>query len=214
MRVDGGAHDLLPGLQLSEEAQQCTHIEAVGKALTAHQATRFEGGVREQESVGGDEIDARMVGPARQQCLQDPRDRALADRDTAREADHERDARMQLAEERPGDGVQFALRRVAEVQQARQRQVHLFDFGQRDRLVGASQRFEIGFGQREGRRGPQTTPLVAGEVDVRGDDGFVFRLVRGFHSAEDASSSGPALLGKRSRMAGWVSSRAEGTVVP
>ena len=97
---------------------------------------------------------------------------------------------MQLAEERPRDGVQFALRRVAEIQQARQRQVHLFDFGQRDRLVGAPQRFEIGFGQREGRRGPQATPLVAGEVDVRGDDGFVFRLVRGFHSARTLVARG------------------------
>ena len=101
VRVHRRPHDLgCACLQLREETQQRAHVVAVGKALAAHQAARFERGVREQEPVGGDEVDARMVGPAHEQRLQDARDRALADRDTAREADHVRHARVQLAEER------------------------------------------------------------------------------------------------------------------
>ena len=102
VRVHGRAHDRLARLQLREELQQPAHVVALGEPLAAHQAARFELRVRIQEPVGGDEVDARVVGPAHQQRLQDARDRALADRDAAREPDDVRRVRVELTEERLG----------------------------------------------------------------------------------------------------------------
>ena len=117
VRIHRRRDDRLPRLQLGEELQQPAHVVALGEPLAAHQAARFELGVRVQEPVGGDEVDARMVGPAHQQRLEDARDRALADGDAAREADDVRHVRVQLAEERLGHGVELTGRREPEVQQ-------------------------------------------------------------------------------------------------
>ena len=131
---------------------QRAHVVALGESLAAHQPARFEHRVREQEAVGGDEVDARVIGPAAEQRLQHARDRALARRDAARDADHVRHLRVQVAEERLGDDVQVTGRREAQVQQPRQRQVDVFDLAQLDRLVEPAQRVEVGLGERERRR--------------------------------------------------------------
>ena len=134
-----------------------------------------------------------MIGPAHQQRLQHARDRALADGDAARDPDDVRHARVQVAEERLGHGVEVTGRREPQVQQPRQRQVDVFDLLERDRLVPAAQEEEVRFVERERRRRAQSTPLLAGEVDVRGDVRFfvgVHREVRTVLPGPQCTGSG------------------------
>jgi hypothetical protein len=156
--------------------EQAAHVVALREALAAHQPTRFEGRVGEQEAVGGDEVDARVMRPAHQQRLQHARDRALPHRDAAREPDDVRDARVQVPEERLRRREQLSARVDAQAQQPAQRQVRSLHLVERDRLVAATQRFEFGGRQRELRAGAQARPFFAREVDVGGD---VARVVLG-----------------------------------
>ena len=71
-----------------------------GKPLRCKQAAALQLGVGVEEAVGGDQLDARGVGPAGEHLAQDPRGGRLADRHRAGDADHERGARRRLAEER------------------------------------------------------------------------------------------------------------------
>ena len=105
-RVGGGR----AALQLPQELQQPSGVIALRESLAVHQIPLVEHLVRKQESVGGHEIDLRMVGPARQQRLQDAGERALANRHTAGDADDVRNLRRRRAEELAGGLVQVLRR--------------------------------------------------------------------------------------------------------
>ena len=100
-----------------------------------------------------------MRRPSRQQCLQDARGRALADRDAAREPDDVRTRRGQDAEERVGHRVAIAGRDCVEAEQPRQRQIDLGDLVEVEPFVDAAQLGEVVIVQLERRARPQRRPL-------------------------------------------------------
>ena len=108
MRVDGRAHLGRACLEIGKEPHQPADVIALGKALARHESARFERCVREQEAVGRHEVDARVVGPARQQGLEDAGDRALADGDASCDADDERHPSVEVSEEGLGHDVELA----------------------------------------------------------------------------------------------------------
>ena len=80
-------------LQLAEELQQPSGVVALREALAIHEAAVFEHLVGVQEAVGRHQVDLGMVGPPRQQCLEDSGEGALADRHAAGDADDVRHLR-------------------------------------------------------------------------------------------------------------------------
>jgi hypothetical protein len=108
--------------------------------------------VRIEESVGGDQVDLRMVGPLFEQRLQDAREGALADGDAARDADDVGHLRGDRAEERRRHPVEILGGADVQVQQSAEGQVHGGDLVEVDALVDAAQAFELRLGQGE-RRG-------------------------------------------------------------
>ena len=132
VRVDGRPDFLDAALDLRQELHEPAHVVALRKALALHQPAGLRGPRSEQEAVGGDQIDPRVVRPARQERLQQPRGRALPDRDAAGDADDVWRPGLRGAKELRGRRVQLLRRRDVQVQQARQRQVDLDDLLHRD----------------------------------------------------------------------------------
>src|SRR5262245_55452118 len=87
MRIDGRLDMFLARLHLMKKIQQPRGIEAFGKAFAVHKATTVELLIGMQKAVRGDEVNARVVGPAGQQRFQDPRGGALAARHRAGDAE-------------------------------------------------------------------------------------------------------------------------------
>ena len=83
MRIERCRDIAFSRLDIGHEAQDRRQVIAFRKALAAHQAFALEHRVGHQKTVGGDKIDLGMIGPARQQPLQNARRRALADGDAA-----------------------------------------------------------------------------------------------------------------------------------
>ena len=104
----------------------------------------------------------RVVGPAGQQRPQDACGGALADGDAAADPDDERHLCHRIAQEGIRRFPQRLRRRRRTVQQAREGQVDFLDLLQRDLLVDAAQRLQLGFRQRERRRRDADRPIPAG----------------------------------------------------
>ena len=90
MRVDRCGDLGHPGLHGREEAQQGPLVVGLGEALAVQDPAPLQLGVRQQEAVGRDEVDPRVVRPAGEQLAQHARRGALADRDAAGDPDDER----------------------------------------------------------------------------------------------------------------------------
>jgi hypothetical protein len=114
---------------------------------------------RQQEPVGGHEIDRGVARPTRQQCLEHTRGRALPHGDAAGHADDERNTLGIGAEKDGRCRMEIPRRGHEQVQQPRQRQIDVCDLVERHRLVDADKRSQLRFGQRQRRRRPQTRPL-------------------------------------------------------
>ena len=71
------------------KASSARDVVALRKALPLHQPLGLQHGVREEEAVGGDEVDLRRRRPALQKLAQDAGGRGLADRHRAADADDE-----------------------------------------------------------------------------------------------------------------------------
>ena len=166
MRVDRRAHRPAPGLHVGEEAQQRRQVVALRKALLLHQAFALEHGVRQQEAVGGDEIDLRHVRPARQQRLQHARGGRLADRDRAGDADDVGHLGLGGAEEVLLHDEQPLRRRHVEREQARDRQVDLLDLLHVEAVVQRAHARHLVRRQRHRRVFAQRRPLAARERQV------------------------------------------------
>ena len=166
VRVDRRLDVPLAGLDVGEEVQQRLGVVALRKTLLLHQVFAFERGVREQEAVGGDEIDLRRVRPARQQRLQHARGGRLADRDRAGDADDEGDLDVGRAEEGLAGACELLLGRDVEGQEARDRQVDRLDLVDRQ-LVGEGFQPRHLFGRQRHRRiGTLGCPFGAGEHPI------------------------------------------------
>ena len=74
--------------------------------------------------------------------------------------------RGSAAEKRVGGLVQRLRRGDVQIQQPRDRQVDRLDFGERHALVEALELGEIGFAERERRRGAQPRPRGAIEIEI------------------------------------------------
>ena len=134
MRVHRRGHLVRARLHRRDESHQPAAVVALWKTLAVHQVSSLQLGVRVEEAVGGDEVDAGVVLPAGQQRLQHAGGGGLADRDAARDADDERHRAvgvlLRLAEELGGRGEQSLARRDLQVDQPGERQVDLFDLQQ------------------------------------------------------------------------------------
>ena len=128
-----------------------------------HDTARFELVIGPQEAVGRDEIDARMIRPARKKRTQNTRRRALADGHGAGNADDEGYASPLPAEELGRDGVELLRCGDVQIEQARKRQVDLLDLLDGKLFDEARERREIARHERHRRVGPQACPVIAAE---------------------------------------------------
>ena len=166
VRIDRALHADPAGLDVGHEGQQAPRVVALREALAVHETAGLERHVGQQETIGGDEVDARAVGPARQQLAQQAGGGALADRDAAGDADDVGHAHgLGVAEEGGGRPVELLAGGDVEVEQARERQVDLHDLVHRHRLVESADPSEVGLGQRHRGVGAQPTPLLVIEVE-------------------------------------------------
>ncbi len=99
MGIDRGLDLGFAGLDVGHELQQPSPVIALGEPFAVHEIAFHQHRVRIQESVGGDEIDFRMVGPTTEQRLQHASSRGLADGDRAGDTDDEGHLGRQLTEE-------------------------------------------------------------------------------------------------------------------
>ncbi len=74
-------------LDVGQEVEQPALIVAFGKSFPGHQAPLLQDSIAMEESVGGDKVYARMIGPAGETGTQDTGKGALSDRDAAGYAD-------------------------------------------------------------------------------------------------------------------------------
>ncbi len=185
----GAATSAAPRLDLGHETQQLPPVVALRKTLAVHDIPADQLLGRIQETVGGHQVDARMMIPPRQQCLQHTGGRGLADGDRSGDTDHERHLMVRVLlppEERRGRGEQSLPGRDLEVDQPRQRQVHLGDLREIDLLAEAAQADQFVFREHQWRRLAQRPPLLAVELDVRA------RLAQTCHRHDPSAASEPA----------------------
>ena len=166
MRVDRRAHRASAGLHVGKEAQQRRQVIALRKALPFHQAFAFEHGIRQQEAVGGDEIDLRHVRPAREQRLQHARGGRLADRHRAADADDVGHLGVLGAEEFLLRDEQPLGRRHVHRQETRERQINLLDLLHVEPIVQRAHARHFVRRQRHRRVFAQRRPLIAREDAV------------------------------------------------
>jgi hypothetical protein len=134
MRIHRRAHLIGSRFDRRDEPHQPAAIVALRKTFAVHEVSPRQFGVRVEEAVGGDEVDAGMVLPPRQQRLQHAGRRGLADGDAARHPDDERHRAvgilLRLAEEFGGGREQSLARGHLQMDEPGQRQIDLFDFQQ------------------------------------------------------------------------------------
>lgn len=170
VRVDRRRGAPRAGFDIRQKAQQQPLIVAFGKAFAVHEPALFEHAIREQKTIRSDQVHARMIGPARQTRAQHARESAFADRNAPGDADNIRNFfRRRCAHKLVPGLVEMLNRRHMQVQQARKRNVNIFDFDQRDLFVDASQGDEFRFGEKQRRVGAESAPLPASEVNVAAD---------------------------------------------
>ena len=110
VRIDRRFDIRLPGLHVGDELKKPRLIEALGEALSVHDAPPLQLLIWQQEAIRWDEIDARMVRPARQKLTQNTGGCAFADSDASADADDERDLSFVLMEEFRGGGMEKLVR--------------------------------------------------------------------------------------------------------
>ncbi len=170
VRVHRGGRLIGARLDRGDEAHQRSTVIAFRKALAVHDLSTRQLGVRVQESVGGHQVDARMVAEPGEQRLQHTGSGRLADGDAAGHADDERHrpvrALLGLAEEL-GSGREEALPGGdLQVDQTGQRQIDLFDFQQVELLAHTAQTQQFMSSEFQGSRHTQCAPLAPVELDV------------------------------------------------
>jgi hypothetical protein len=107
--------------------QQRRQVVAFGKALLFHQPFALEHGVGIKETVGGEQVDARRVRPARQHRLEHARGGRLSDRNRAGHADDVGKLDVLGAEEVLLCPEQALRRCHIKREQPRQRQIDVLD---------------------------------------------------------------------------------------
>ena len=167
MRVEGSVHLAGPALHGTDEPQQGSTVVALREALAIHDAAAFQFGVREQEAIGGHEVDARGALPAAHQFPEQSRHRRLADSDRASDADDEGCACRTGTEKSGGRAVKLLGSLGIQIEQTTEREVDLLDLLKVERVTEPPQFDELGLRQRSGHRGSQRGPVAAIQLDER-----------------------------------------------
>ena len=167
VRVEGRPHLFCAALDLRDEAQQVPAVVRLGEPLAVHDAAALELGVRVEEPVGGDQLDAGRVVPAAQQLAQEARDGRLADGHRARDADHERGALRPLAQEVAGGPVQVARTGGVEVEEAAERHVDVLHLAHVEPVAEAAELHDLASRSAGARRRGEVGPGVAVDLDER-----------------------------------------------
>ena len=166
MRIDRCC-DLAPArFDVGEKKEECREIVAFGKTLAIHETFAFEDLIRQEEAVGGDQIDLGMVRPANKQPLKDARGGALANRNAAGHADDIGDPGPLDMEKFLGGAEQLLGGRHIEVQEPRDRQIDRHDLVEIDAIIEAAKLIEIGLRQGERRVGSELRPIIARKLAV------------------------------------------------
>jgi len=160
-------------LHVPQEPDQAPEVVALREAFPLHQPAGVQDPVGEEEAVGRDQVDPRMVRPAGQKHLKEPREGALADRHAAGHADDVRDLRGLPAKEVAGRGVEPLDRGDVHAEQAGEREVDLLDFAERYRVVHPAEPLHLRLRERQGRLVAPAPPLGAAQFDERGGLGQV-----------------------------------------
>ena len=162
VRVHRRRHPRPARLHLGDEPQQGAAVVRLREPLARHQPAPLQLGVRPQEPVGRHQRHPRVLRPARQQQLEQPRRRRLPHRHRPCDPDHERRAHLLRREERPVRPVEPPVLLHVQRQQPRQRQVHLAHLVEVDRVADAAQPRQLVRGQRQRHVLPETRPRRPG----------------------------------------------------
>ncbi|GAA3057834.1 hypothetical protein GCM10020000_45660 [Streptomyces olivoverticillatus] len=165
-------------LHVRDEAGQRPAVVGLGETFPRHQSAPLQLRVGQQEAVRGDALDARVLGPAGEEGLQEAGGGRLADRHAAGDAYDEGRARLRplLAEEGVQRPAQLPGGAHVEVEQARERQVDVADLVQVDDVAETAQPFDLLGGQRQRGVLAQGAPLRAGQVHKGGGVGAASML--------------------------------------
>ena len=79
--VDRCRHLVAAGLDVDDEAEEGAPVVGLREPLALEEAASLQLGVRVEEPVGGDQGDVRVLGPVREQVLEDAGSGGLADSD-------------------------------------------------------------------------------------------------------------------------------------
>ena len=167
VRIKRCRHTTNAGFHIAEEAQQLIGIESLGETLAAHQSAFFQFGIGIKKAVGRQQINARMIRPARKKRFQDTCRRTFADRHRSGDTNNKRHLAVLAAEELQRNGMQLLLRRDIEIEEARQRQINLFDLIDGQLFDNARELFELVRLKRHRRIGTQPRPLFPGKGAIR-----------------------------------------------
>jgi len=136
-----------------------------------HKISPVQLGVGVKKTIGGHEVNAGVVLPPGQQCLQHARGCRLSDRHAPGDADYEGHRPVGIlpgfAEELRGCGEQALPGGHLQVDQPSQRQINLFDLEQVDLFTEPAQADQLLFGELERSRHPQRPPLSSVELHIR-----------------------------------------------
>ena len=105
--VNGSFHCGLSAFEIPQKLQKCPCVVALGETFTVHQIAFFENMIGIEESIGRDEINFGVIGPARQKRLQNTRESTFADSDGASHANHIRHLGRQRPEKCRADLMQI-----------------------------------------------------------------------------------------------------------
>jgi len=114
-------------LDLRQERDQSPEVVAFGEALAPHDPAFLKNTPRVEKAVGRDQVNLRVIGPARQQCSHDARGCTFPDRYTAGQPDEIWRLRHSGVQEGRGRIVQPLARIDMQVEQPREWQINLYD---------------------------------------------------------------------------------------
>ena len=111
----------------------------------------------------------RVLRPAGQQGPQHPRRGGLAHRDAPGHAEQVGARHRGFPQETVGHPLELAAGGKVQIQQPREREIHLHHFVERELIVETLQLGQVGLRQRQGSARAEPRPLGAAEVGIGGE---------------------------------------------
>ena len=149
-----------------DEFEESSAVVALGEAFSVHQPSLLQHRVGIEETVGGHQLDTRVLRPSGEELLENSGDRRLPHRHRTGDPDQEGSGPRRGTEECVGDGRQLMAALDVKVEETREGEETVLDHVDVEIDIDSPDLLEIRLGQGQWGVGPERGPFITGEIEV------------------------------------------------